>query len=107
MPAKKKPETKPKGKKDEPEADPHEATLAVILAADDTAVDGGEATTGAGGLTAGGALKGVLSGLSAEGGYSFIELIGLIPKIVTLLAVIGPQVADIIAKVKELWPAKG
>ncbi len=68
---------------------------------------GTEAAFGAAGmsLTHGSALRGVMSQLKA-GGMSVVDIIKLIPVIVDLIQEYGPVVAEIVAKVREMFAKK-
>lgn len=52
--------------------------------------------------THGSALRGVMSELKA-GGMGVIEIIALIPAIVDLIQEYGPKIAEIVAKVREMF----
>ena len=70
-----------------------------IMASDDTV------EVKAAGLTHGGALRAVMGELKA-GGMPIFEIIRMIPAIVNLLIEVGPQIADIVKKIRELFEKK-
>jgi hypothetical protein len=76
-----------------------EEAFDAILASEDTV------EVKAAGLTHGGALRGVMSELKA-GGMSIIDIIKFIPVIVDLLVKVGPQIAEVVRLVRELFEKK-
>lgn len=80
----------------------HEEALDAVIGGPLPVSAGTQAVAGSNG----GVLKGVLAQLKAEGGFSPIQLIALIPAIVDLIVEVGPQIAEIVRKVKELFGKK-
>lgn len=67
--------------------------------------EGGIAAFGSSPVTGGTAIRGVMRELKA-GGMSVVEIIKLLPIIVNLIVELGPQVAEIVAKIRETFAKK-
>ena len=75
------------------------AAFDAIMAAEDTV------EVKALGVTHGGVLRGVMSELKVSG-MPIMDIIRLIPTIVNMIVTVGPQVAEIVKKIRELWENK-
>lgn len=54
-------------------------------------------------MTAGSTLRGVLTELRAGAAFNPLELLALIPVIVDIISEVGPQIAEVVKRIREIF----